>query len=64
MGDGPVDMLLASAESGKGGEHSGEVRVTLSPAEEYRFSFEKLNPRSYPNSAEDTLDEGGGRCEL
>jgi hypothetical protein len=44
MGDGPVDMLLASAESGKGGEHSGEVRVTLSPAEEYRFSFEKLDP--------------------
>lgn len=45
-------------------ENGGEVCVVLNLVEECRFSFEKLNPRSYPNSAEDTLDEGGGRCEL
>jgi hypothetical protein len=44
-------------------ENGGEVCVVLNLVE-CRFSFEKLNPRSYPNSAEDTLDEGGGRCEL
>jgi hypothetical protein len=44
MGDGPVDMLLTSVKSGEGGEHSGEVCVTLSLAEECRSSFEKLDP--------------------
>lgn len=46
LGEGLVDVLLALVESGDGEEHSGEVRVTLSPIEERRSSFEKLNPNS------------------
>jgi hypothetical protein len=41
------------------GEHDGEAHDVLNLAEERRSSFEKSNPRSYPNSAEDTYDEGG-----
>jgi hypothetical protein len=44
MKDGSVDMLLASAESGDGGEYNGEVCVTLRSAEEHRSSCEKLDP--------------------
>jgi hypothetical protein len=44
MGDGPVDVLLASSESGDDGQHNVEGRVTLSPVEERRSSFEKLDP--------------------
>jgi hypothetical protein len=46
MGDGPMDVLLASAKSRDGGEHSGEARVTRCPAEEHKSSFEKLDPNS------------------
>jgi hypothetical protein len=41
------------------GEHDGEAHDMLNLAEERRSSFEKSNPRSYPNSAEDTYDGGG-----
>jgi hypothetical protein len=43
MGDGPMDVLLASAESGDNGEHNVEGHVTLSPVEERRSNFEKLD---------------------
>lgn len=45
IGDGLVDVLLESAESGDSKDHYVEGRVTLSPAEERRSSFEKLVPK-------------------
>jgi hypothetical protein len=42
--DGPMDMLLALAESGDDGDHSGEVGVMLRSTEERRSSCEKIDP--------------------
>jgi hypothetical protein len=53
-----------SAASVDSEEHGGEVRVVLNPVEERRFTFEKLDPSSYPNSAMYTVDEVVGRCGL
>jgi hypothetical protein len=46
LGEGSVDVLLVLAESGDGGEHSGEAHVVLSPVKERRSSFEKLDQNS------------------
>jgi hypothetical protein len=46
LGEGLVDVLLVSAESGDDREHSGEDRVALSPARDRKSNFEKLDPKS------------------
>jgi len=40
------------------GEHDEEAHVMLNLKEEHRSSFEKFDWRSYPNSAEETMEEG------
>jgi hypothetical protein len=56
----PVKSWLVSTKVKDDGKHDGEARVILNLKKERRSSFEKFDPRSYSNSAEETIKEGDG----